>query len=290
MKRSILIFISSFFIANISAQSFRQWNPFYDLEKTGYYYIFGNHVNIRSEPDKSAATVGQLNIGDSIQILKIEDTKNFTMKNLEYPWVQIKGMINGSLKTGYVWGGFIAFYRHVYLHDSKKKYQVYMGPSHFNPQENKLFGEVKLCNDTSVIDKSSFELYFKPGWPTYLTEGVFDYDFTKTALYSYRTISKIINVHVNGESCGPYSEIYVLIEDKKIIFSGSQRGSYSGGGYAEGNEFVFPWDKGGMKEKIFEYYSYFETKDESGLPIKDTTYLINTYSKIKEEFVLDKNK
>ena len=70
-------------------------------------YIFGDVVNLRSEPSISAESIARLKIGTKIEIISKTEVI-YTQNKLSYNWFKIKADIDGKEVSGYIWGGLIA--------------------------------------------------------------------------------------------------------------------------------------------------------------------------------------
>ncbi len=276
----------------ITSSAYSQGNIMYDYRlgytAKNYFHIFGDKVNIRSAADKNSEVVKQLAIGDSIKVTKITD-ENLILNGLEYPWVEVEWTVNKQKKTGFIWGALLSFYYESFRTESGVNYSIHLGPLKLDKTSNEFWGEARLSSNGVVLASKTFNLHRHKSDTETMNMGIYKNTYSSPPR-SYRTITYILSIDLTVESCGPSGTIYVLVQNDKIIFSGSELGSFSGGDYSEGNYFVFPWDKGGMKENIFEYYSYYVAGEdiEGTTPETDTTYLINTYTKVNEEFLLDK--
>ncbi|AUP80021.1 SH3 domain-containing protein [Flavivirga eckloniae] len=95
-----------FLIASFVFSQDTKYNSPYDyerLEEGAYYYLFGDNVKFRTEPNTDSEVIALLKIGTKIQI--DYNTKETMMYNgLESPFYKIK---YGD-KTGYVLGGLIS--------------------------------------------------------------------------------------------------------------------------------------------------------------------------------------
>jgi hypothetical protein len=285
MKRLLELFICFIFCSTLNGQGNIMYDRFFTESLSPYFHIFGDKVNIRSAPDKNSEVLKQITIGDSIKIVKVTDIE-MEMNGMIYPWVEVEWTSNKQKKMGYVWGALFAFYHEKYKTDDGLEYALYLGPLKYDADNKKLLGEARLCSNGNIIDNGSFLLHQWDAAKQCFLMGIYKNSYRNIPSV-YRNIEYILSVGITVESCGPSGTIYVLINKGQIIFSGSELGSFSGGDFAEGNEFVFPWDKGGMKEQIFEYYSLYMENEDANLT-EDTTYLINTYTKIDGEFKLSK--
>lgn len=284
MKKLLILFALAL-TGSIHSQGNIMYGSLSGESFNGYYHIFGDKVNIRSAADKNSEVVKQLVIGDSIKVTKVTDII-LDLNGMTYPWVQVEWTINKQKKTGFLWGGLFSFYHENFESESGVAYSIYLGPLKFDPEEGKLFGEARLLCNNVILDSRTFELNSFGKENQSFAMGIY-----KSPHYyvpaGYRYIEHIIWTGFTMEKCGPTGLVYVLVNDGKIIFSGTELGSYSAGDFSEGTEFVFPWDKGGMKEKIFEYYSSYQIGDDEST-VYDTTYLLKTYTKVNGEFKLTK--
>lgn len=280
MRRSIItLLLLIFCLGKLSSQG----NILYDRFGKEYYHVFGENVNVRSKADKKGKVITQLQYGDSVKVTKVLES-DLTINGLNYPWVEVS-LQNGK-KTGYLWGGLIAYHHQTFKTDDERSYELYMGPSSYDATDKTLLGEARLLENGKVIDSKTYELLnFNEEAPR-LSMGVFVFDWDYFPDW-HRNIEFITRISLSMESCGPTGTVYVLAHKGKILFAGSELGSVDGGSFYASNVFVFPWDKGGMKEHIFEYYSHFEEAYED-YPGMDTTYLVNTYSRIDGEFKMNK--
>jgi hypothetical protein len=76
-------------------------------ESSSDNYVFGDVVNLRSEPSIDAEPIARLKIGTKIEIIS-ETEVIYTQNKLSYNWFKIKADIDGKEVSGYIWGGLIA--------------------------------------------------------------------------------------------------------------------------------------------------------------------------------------
>ena len=249
----------------------------------GYYYVFGDKINVRSGPDKDSKTVKQLSIGDSVSVVEVTD-QQMTLNGIRYPWVKVEWLENRRKQYGFVWGALLSFHREVFQYEDGEKYELYYGVTNYVSGDKIIQGEVRLCKSGKIIDIGGIDLNL---WDTdFPVFKMGTYKSTYDQLPEYRNIDHIFSLDLTVESCGPSGQIYVLINKGKLLFSGSELGSFSGGDFSEGNYFVFPWDKGGMKDRIIEYYSYYSAQYEEHEEV-DTCYQVQTYMKVDGRFIKD---
>lgn len=76
-------------------------------------YVFGDKVNVRSEPKSDASVVAQLNGGEAVTILEVSD-KTFNSSGNVQPWYKVRF---NKTQTGYVWGGLLSYIGEAYSQD-----------------------------------------------------------------------------------------------------------------------------------------------------------------------------
>lgn len=238
----------------------------YDPEIGGYYYIGGDRVNLREGPSTDLGIAAVLQPGDSVRLLRVTNVL-FTQKGMEYPWVEVTCTKGNTRVHGYVWSGLLSFARE----QIDTRNTLYLVPGYFDAATHQLYGEARLVRDTKITSHAEFRLH------------VFDTLHPRLEMFVYPALRErevhgdlLVLPHLLSiESCGPTGVVYVMVQNERIVFCASSLGYFSGDSYSEGNSFVFPWDSGGVKGIISEYYHYYESDGEES--VKDTTWYLGSY-------------
>jgi hypothetical protein len=235
-KITILIIL----ISSLSySQDIQYNNPYLDLENGKYYYLFGDDVTFRTEPDKKSKVIDVLKIGTEIQVIEKTD--------ITYEYY---GIISNYYKVkykdqfGYILGSLISLERKT-MGNSKYFYtygkegdKFYLIIRHLNEklETNEDVAELKT-NDFSL------EIYDNKG-----VEGV----------------ENIIYVNYLAEACGiDGGGIYMFQVNSilKKVFWVSQISD--AGVYWINEKLIFSNDKKGVKGKIVYEKEIGSYKDEA---------------------------
>ena len=224
MKKIAILFllISSFSFS----QEIQYHNPYLDLENGKYYYLFGNDVAFRTEPDKKSKVIDVLEIGTEIQV--IEKTENI---------IDYYGIISNYYKIkykdqfGYILGSLISLEKKVI---GKSKYFYTYGK-----EDDKFYLIIRHLNEKSETNEDVAELKTKDfSLEIYDNKGV-------------EGIENIIYINYLAEACGiDGGGIYMFQVNSilKKVFWVSQISD--GGIFWLEEKLIFPNDEKGIKGKI----------------------------------------
>jgi len=128
-----------------------------------YQYLISDDVNIRIGPSTKTSIVANLPIGSRLKIIE-ELSSRYTYNNISLPWYKVSFILDGTEKTGYVVGIFIA--EAFYISDRNKELVFLTGMSKYYPGDQVPNYQVRVAYQNKEIDRIEFppsdygDLYF----------------------------------------------------------------------------------------------------------------------------------
>lgn len=224
--------------------------------------IAAKNCYIRSEPNTKSSIIDSLQTGFPIQIL--EETKaNLTLKGLDLPWILVSFVKNNQLQKGYLWKGFLA-----------------IGSCVFNDKRNFITSvERKYTKKVQEVDYQYERVFYDFKTKIYdseariLAEKVFshpvseNYYVTNSVIpnWGLQNVECVYRLAFNGESCGvPTEEHYLYWNGIQLdnLLTKSSMGDANM--YYHTEAFIFPNEKGGIKNCIQKTITTAENTDENG--------------------------
>lgn len=209
-------------------------------------YLFGNNVNLRTEPTSESETLGLLKIGQRIEIVEKTDIKN-NLNGIKSPWYKVKY----AEKIGYILGGLISL---TDIMDDNIRCFISL-----EKKEDNLYILTRLLSDST-------DNYFENRSKSFADNNGFCLKlFDNKGLES---ISNILYINYLPESGGANTGGYYLFFDNKKLYNVIDLTSRSDIGFWESENLYFPIDSLGEKNKIIyikekgEYPDYDSDENE----------------------------
>ena len=238
MNKLIILF---FLITTSSfGQQTKYHSPNNNFENDRIYYLFGDNVKLRAEPNTNSEVLDLLKIGTPIKIIsKTNHTLNYN--GLESPFYKVKYQD----KTGYILGSLISlekrgYNQSEYLFAYKKtdEYDYYLIIRYLNAEPD--FKEI-----TTRIENSTFSV------------DIFDNK-------GVQGIENILYINYFSEACGVNGGGIYLFQAKNDLKKVFEVAQISDGGVFWFNEtLTFPTDEYGMDNKIIYTIEQGISTDES---------------------------
>lgn len=246
--RNIITSIAIFLIFNfVNTQECKYIGIDNEFKSGDIVYLFGDNVNLRTEPTSESETLGLLEIGECIEIVEKTDIE-IKLNGIESPWYKVKY----AGKIGYILGGLISL---TYIRDDNIRCLV-----NLEKTEDNLYILTRVLSDLTdnyFENKSQF-LGDNNGFCLKL--------FDNKGLES---ISNILYINYLPESGGANAGGYYLFFDKKQLHKVINVTSRSDIGFWESENLYFPNDTLGIEDKIIyikEKGKYSEEVSEQSEP------------------------
>ena len=201
---------------------------YFQFEVGEMAFLFGDHVNIRQQPDVNSKMIAQLEIGHQMAIIN-ETRSAYTINGMEAPWYLVRFEFKGREIQGYIWGGLLAQYRLI----SIDSVAFYYGLVHVD--ERKLTAEMRAVKGKHIVSKVSFQTvgdldHYTFGW---LDNG-----------RGVANIKQLIGAHACFDACDyECGEVLLVWDGQELHYLGNTSIS-GGGGSSHQGRFLFPDDHG----------------------------------------------
>ena len=200
MKKPIIILSVLFLTVRLLAQPL----PLGDDFKT---YVFGEKVNVRSQPDLEAPVVGKLSAGDPVTILGHTESTT-TLNLIAMPWylVQFQGD-----QTGYVWGGLLSFGGELNYGNARFVLGVTAVKMKADkPEENITTLELRALQNGSVLDRCAADVPLEGQYGLYAPQ-------LEPGARGLKGYSALLMSTAGYGACGyPWYDWYVLWDGKRL--------------------------------------------------------------------------
>ncbi|WP_353851919.1 SH3 domain-containing protein [Riemerella anatipestifer] len=214
------------------AQEYEQW--IFRFEENSSQKVLIDKTNVRAEPNLQSPKVDSLDIGQVVKIAQ-KTERVLSLGKRSASWYRINYTKEGETKSGYIWGANLSLgYR------SRDGYDFLFGASATEKDEVKL--DVVMLKDKQSIQKVSFNVGTES-----LTSVAFKWQGNK----GLDGVSDILLASVFSEACGiPSYEQYILLNGDKMVALPVLMSVADADIFYHSEEYVFPKDKGGVKDKI----------------------------------------
>lgn len=181
--------------AGIAQQSFQiQW-PAGDTVS-----VFGDKINVRSQPSTDAAAVTQMVAGDLLRIVEA-GTQTSTMNGITLPWYKVQSL-NGKT-SGFVWGGLLSIMPPSSMGDTRFVGGLLKMVAGQEPENTPDYTfEIRAIRNGAITSKATTNIkgdgyiYFHP---------------VEKGARGLKGHSGLMMLTLSGESCGvPWYDWYVL--------------------------------------------------------------------------------
>lgn len=240
--------------------------------------VFGDKINVRARPEKDAAVLDQLLIGDPVTVLATDEAE-LTLNGWTAPWSKIAYTKAGQRKEGYVWNGVLSlvstekkgtFFVYNIVKTTTKKTKTADGEEY----EATFFQvEIRAARGGKIVSSVSASLELNTDYSTEIT--VRD----SLAVPPYQTA---LNFTFFFAPCGYHeSDIWCLWDGEKLTLLPGLDSSGGGDGgdfYEEETEsYIFPTDENGRDGEIL-YESVSRTSREGGYDVVRRVRVVNMES------------
>jgi Bacterial SH3 domain len=233
--------------------------PLAQLPENHRTTVFGDKINIRAQPDKNAAVLDQLGMGDPVTVLSA-DTSSMTQNGWSANWHKISYTKGGATKEGYAWGGVlspvtlragdVSFVYNVVKSASKKEKS-----DGFEYETSVQDIEIRALQNGRILAKHTVPLTMDPGYFT----NAFAYD--NLGLGQCKNILKL---EFNYPACGYTAyEVWFLWDGAKFNQMPVLQSFADAGAVAETETYIFPNVEGGLPDAVLYRYELLQNNTEN---------------------------
>jgi hypothetical protein len=234
-----------------------------DFQNDSTYYLIGDQVNVRLDPDTASQVMVQLPIGEKITITEntmLEYTKNGYTAN----WYHIRCNYQGKPVDGYIWGGMIASTTVASATDPELLYMYAVNKVIEREYFNEVHIQLRVCKNQQQLAK--LEVKAVGGLQTY--SGA-----ESLGPKGVPGVKDIFKINFSDGFCaGAFGDAYFFWDGNKIYHVKTLSEGFDAPYYST-NEFIFPEDSKNKK-------GYIINKSESGYQGDDSKEHIEDWEKI----------
>jgi hypothetical protein len=234
-----------------------------DFQHDSTYYLIGDQVNVRLNPDTASEIIIQLPIGEKITITEntmLEYTKNGYTAN----WYHIRCNYQGKPVDGYIWGGMIASTTVISATDKELLYMYSVNKVIEKQYFNEVYIQLRVCKNQQPLAKLNVKAV--GGLQTYSSA-------ESLGPKGVPGVKDIFRINFSDGYCaGAFGDIYFFWDGNKIYHAKTLNKGFDAP-YFSTNEFIFPDDS---KNKN----GYIINKSESGYYGDDDKDHIEDWEKI----------
>ena len=220
------LFLGAFFcLSALSAQQtyLFQWNP------NDTVAVFGDKINVRSQPSTDATAVTQLVAGDEVIIEEVS-TQSSTLNGVTLPWYKVHW--NNKKSSGVVWGGLLSIMSRAVSSDTRFVAGVLKSVKKSANDIREYSFEIRAVRKGVVSGKVT---------TTIQTEGSVYLRQIEHGARDLKGYSTLMILAIGYETCGnPLHEWYVLWNDSQLSALPVCKTESDGGDFYHAEYYVFP--------------------------------------------------
>ena len=214
----------------ISFACFGQNTSFHTLNEGltigNYYFLFGDNVKLRVQPNANSEVLKLLKIGTKVKILE-ESGQKKEYNGVDSPYYQVQY----NDEVGYIHGGLISIEKKIFGGNS-----YYFN---FGKNDEKQILNIRLVNEDFTFIEKEIEIF----------TNTFEIDIFGNR--GIESVDNIVLINCLAEACGVYGGgTYLFLEDDRLKRAMSITEISEAGFYWISEELVFPNDTNGVKGKI----------------------------------------
>jgi len=223
--RHILFLCFFFCLSVLSAQQtyLFQWNP------NDTVAVFGDKINVRSQPSTDATAVTQLVAGDEVIIEEVS-TQSSTLNGVTLPWYKVHW--NNKKSSGFVWGGLLSIMSRAVSSDTRFVAGVLKSVKKSANDIREYSFEIRAVRKGVVSGKVT---------TTIQTEGSVYLRQIEHGARDLKGYSTLMILAIGYETCGnPLHEWYVLWNGSQLSALPVCKTESDGGDFYHAEYYVFP--------------------------------------------------
>jgi hypothetical protein len=200
-------------------------------------FLFGDKVNVRAQPNTTAAIISNKPIGSAIQVIEKSD-QTFAMGGYTTNWYKVSFMDGETSKSGYVWGGLISMATTTLPRGEEKADQLVYGITGWLGEFN-FNSTLRIVRDGKVLTSLDFD----PISSGFFDVGVFGHGVCVTVDdgRGFKGIKNVIRLEFIYEACGyENGEIFILWDGIKLTYLAKASAVSEAGIFSYTYDLVFP--------------------------------------------------
>ena len=223
--------------------------------------VFGDKINVRQAPNKDAAVVDQLTIGEPVTIIA-EDPAEMTLNGWTAQWRKIAYTRNGKRREGFAWGGVlspialqagdVSFVYNIVKSTSKKE----KGPDgavYDNPEHDI---EIRAVRGGAIASTVRLRLGFQPD---YLSEAFL---YNHLGLKQYKNVLKFT---FHYEACGYTAyDVWCVWDGRQLVQLPVLESASDAGAFFDSETYLFPEVQGGVEGMLLYQHEHGEGMEMDG--------------------------
>ncbi|MBK8427303.1 MAG: SH3 domain-containing protein [Lewinellaceae bacterium] len=200
-----------------------QWNP------NDTVAVFGDKINVRSQPSTDATAVTQLVAGDEVIIEEVS-TQSSTLNGVTLPWYKVHW--NNKKSSGFVWGGLLSIMSRAVSSDTRFVAGVLKSVKKSANDIREYSFEIRAVRKGEVSGKVT---------TTIQTEGSVYLRQIEHGARDLKGYSTLMILAIGYETCGnPLHEWYVLWNGSQLSALPVCKTESDGGDFYHAEYYVFP--------------------------------------------------
>jgi len=227
-------------------------NAYGQFSKDSVYYILGDVVNVRLNPDSNAKVINKITFGERIRILEKTEF-DYTLNGYTENWYKILFNQNGNKAEGYVWGGLIA--AKTIKSTIDPEVMLMYGVTKVVPTEyyNEVYITIRACKNKKLVTK--FDLRSIGQLDTYNS-------VESMGNKGVKGVKDIFRINFSDGRCaGAFGDMFFFWDGSMLYHAGTLEEGFDAPVYGT-SVFIFPNDKKGSKKGyIINYQETGESRD-----------------------------
>jgi hypothetical protein len=233
--------------------SFFPWESSEENKKATCYTVVSD-ANVRDKANASATVIAKLPIGTAVTIEQVT-SDTLLLNGFKAPWCKVSFTNNGKSQNGYLWGGTLAFVAYSIeneYEDSRNGTQYLIGISKVEKEKWTL--QARVAQRGVELAKTEFQ---SPGDLGYYVR------MNIHGSQGLKGIEEVVEIETYYPACGyPQTNHLLMVSEKKKINKILETSSMSDGGvFYSKEDYVLPYDKGGIQDHILVINSSAEFMD-----------------------------
>lgn len=257
--KSLFTFLLIGLMQVISAQEqeYAYSNGVFNFEDNKTQKVFTEWARVRQSPDVRGRVSDSLQSNQQVVVLQKEPVA-LQLGERAANWYKVSYQKDGETKEGYIWGGNLAIgYR------NKDGYDFLFGISKTIDRTDKKFNQVYKQNIASVRAMQGNRLVSEVTFDTGSAESLSYATFTTESNHKLKEVLFTLKASVSGEACGiPGYDQYMLFKDQKLIALPQLMNVGDADVYYHDEKFIFPNDKGGIRNAFILKMEEMERDDQ----------------------------
>lgn len=220
-------------------------------------FLFGDKVNVRAEPNTTAAVVSNKPIGSEVQVLSKSD-KTFAMGGYTTNWYLVTYVENGKTLNGFVWGGLISLASTEIPRSDGPADQMVYGISGWS-NEKDFTSTLRIVRDGKLLTSLDFD----PISSGFFDAGVFGHSVCVKIddAHGFKGIKNVIRLNFEYAACGyENGEILLLWDGVKLSYLAKASQVVEAGIFSYTYTLIFPDDPEGKPNTLQIIQEYIETE------------------------------